>query len=256
MHLLVKFHNSVPISQDIQIWIWHLNHNIPKPSSEVMASRITGAWNSEKLFYTYYFKLTLTARFMGPTWGPHGTDRTQVAPWTLLSGNVFRISIIFHVKQCRLALLVNIPSGYSHLSFNHSVNISISDVAIDCVAVPNAANYQGRADENLSGECLLWVGLWLYMPFIEKEKLKELGRKCRMSTPQRWPYCYSLNNYSIPVPGFCKIDDDEDLCGKALSMSNSLNWPLCYSIMWSMFVDFPFMYTSYDLYYQVWPVFD
>ena len=32
-----------------------------------------------------------TARFMGPTWGPLGDDRTQVglvlAPWTLLSGN-------------------------------------------------------------------------------------------------------------------------------------------------------------------------
>ena len=33
---------------------------------------------------------TLRTRFMGPTWGPSGTDRTQVgpmlAPWTLLSG--------------------------------------------------------------------------------------------------------------------------------------------------------------------------
>ena len=33
---------------------------------------------------------TLIARFMGPTWGPHGTNRTQagpmLAPWTLLSG--------------------------------------------------------------------------------------------------------------------------------------------------------------------------
>ena len=33
---------------------------------------------------------TLRARFMGPTWGPSGTDRTHVspmwAPWTLLSG--------------------------------------------------------------------------------------------------------------------------------------------------------------------------
>ena len=33
---------------------------------------------------------TLITRFMGPTWGPSGADRTQVgpmlAPWTLLSG--------------------------------------------------------------------------------------------------------------------------------------------------------------------------
>ena len=35
---------------------------------------------------------SLIARFMGPTWGPSGADRTQVgpmlAPWTLLSGMV------------------------------------------------------------------------------------------------------------------------------------------------------------------------
>ena len=35
-------------------------------------------------------KLSLIARFMGPTWGPSGADRTHVgpmlAPWTLLSG--------------------------------------------------------------------------------------------------------------------------------------------------------------------------
>ena len=34
--------------------------------------------------------ISLIARFMGPTWGPPGTDRTQVGPmlpqWTLLSG--------------------------------------------------------------------------------------------------------------------------------------------------------------------------
>ena len=35
-------------------------------------------------------KLSLIARFLGPSWGPFGTNRTQVgpmlAPWTLLSG--------------------------------------------------------------------------------------------------------------------------------------------------------------------------
>ena len=44
---------------------------------------------------------TLIARFMGPTWGPSGADRTQMgpmlAPWTLLSGD---ISII-KIKQSR-----------------------------------------------------------------------------------------------------------------------------------------------------------
>ena len=37
-------------------------------------------------------RTTLIARFMGPTWGPSESDRTQVgpmwAPWTLLSGKV------------------------------------------------------------------------------------------------------------------------------------------------------------------------
>ena len=38
-----------------------------------------------------YWIRALIARFMGPTWGPSGADRTQVgpmlAPWTLLSGS-------------------------------------------------------------------------------------------------------------------------------------------------------------------------
>ena len=37
-------------------------------------------------------RATLGARFMGPTWGPSGSGRTQVgpmlAPWTLLSGKL------------------------------------------------------------------------------------------------------------------------------------------------------------------------
>ena len=43
---------------------------------------------------------TLIARFMGPTWGPSGADRTQVgpilAPWTLLSG---------YIRLCWLAAI-------------------------------------------------------------------------------------------------------------------------------------------------------
>ena len=45
--------------------------------------------------YVWWYKVqhtesSLIARFMGPTWGPSGADRTQVGPmldpWTLLSG--------------------------------------------------------------------------------------------------------------------------------------------------------------------------
>ena len=46
-------------------------------------------------------KSSLIARFMGPTWGPSGADRTQVgpmlAPWTLLSGMTFH-RILLGVK--------------------------------------------------------------------------------------------------------------------------------------------------------------
>ena len=45
---------------------------------------------------------TLIARFVRPTWGPSGADRTQVgpmlAPWTLLSGNHYKDSRFQTVK--------------------------------------------------------------------------------------------------------------------------------------------------------------
>ena len=46
----------------------------------------------------------LIARFMGPTWGPSGADRTQVgpmlAPWNLLSGSIyFRVAALEWVKS-------------------------------------------------------------------------------------------------------------------------------------------------------------
>ena len=53
-----------------------------------------GDWTQAKLYpwSAYFFpkRTFLIARFMGPTWGPSGADRTQVgpilAPWTILSG--------------------------------------------------------------------------------------------------------------------------------------------------------------------------
>ena len=52
--------------------------------------------------------VSLIARFMGPTWGPSGADRTQVgpmlAPWILLSGmpTVTRQQPQFTVCRCHL----------------------------------------------------------------------------------------------------------------------------------------------------------
>ena len=46
---------------------------------------------------------TQMARFMGPTWGPSGYDRTQVgpmlAPWTLLSGDIQHGKTIYHLRR-------------------------------------------------------------------------------------------------------------------------------------------------------------
>ena len=47
--------------------------------------------------------IPLIARFMGPTWGPAGADRTQVgpmlAPWTLLSGTCNRICALLTTRK-------------------------------------------------------------------------------------------------------------------------------------------------------------
>ena len=68
------------------------------------------SWSNNKLlvdFAYYYFMLSRTsliAKFMGPTWGPSGADRTQadpmLAPWTLLSGYSICLKrcLYFHVK--------------------------------------------------------------------------------------------------------------------------------------------------------------
>ena len=53
---------------------------------------IAGTYNTSVVEVTTltYFRWSLTARFMGPTWGPSGANRTQVGfllvPWALLSG--------------------------------------------------------------------------------------------------------------------------------------------------------------------------
>ena len=57
--------------------------------------------------------IPLIARFMWPTWGPSGADRTEVgpmlAPWTLLSGTCFQnkyITWLIHLwlNFCRLKM--------------------------------------------------------------------------------------------------------------------------------------------------------
>ena len=59
--------------------------------------------------HSYLSENTLMARFLGPTWGLSGADRTQIgpmlAPWTLLSGycscvSCFQDSILIGICTC------------------------------------------------------------------------------------------------------------------------------------------------------------
>ena len=65
-----------------------------KPVTALLVLNITSFFTNTTSNSLWVQKLTLKARFMGPTWGPSGADRTQVghmlAPWILLSGKHFR----------------------------------------------------------------------------------------------------------------------------------------------------------------------
>ena len=67
-------------------------------------------------------KRTQLARFMGQTWGASGADRTQVglmlAPWTLLSGDVFNGDRTINVLQNTLSYMHIILLDFSLLRLN------------------------------------------------------------------------------------------------------------------------------------------
>ena len=104
----------------------------------------------------------LTARFMGPTWGPHGADRTHVgpmlAPWTLLSGRITpgnpfarlekmqRSLVIFFFAKCPCWLIL--PIGINWRAFpprsrHISVGFYVSETT-RCASdvLPEHANWQ------------------------------------------------------------------------------------------------------------------
>ena len=59
-------------------------------------------------------QLTLIARFMGPTWGPSGAERTQVgpmqAPWTLLSELYEVWTLVDEIYRCHIFKWVTVVS--------------------------------------------------------------------------------------------------------------------------------------------------
>ena len=71
-------------------------------------------------------KPTLIARFMGPTWGPPGADRTQVglmlAPWSLLSGQWLTKSVVLCYMPTN-DLIVNFQMLSVYLVFQYHVLI-------------------------------------------------------------------------------------------------------------------------------------
>ena len=67
---------------------------------------------------------TLRARFVGPTWGPSGADRTQVgpmlAPWTLLSGTISNIIIYLVLPDYSTLSAVRFNARYRSLTYKVS----------------------------------------------------------------------------------------------------------------------------------------
>ena len=72
------------------------------------------AWTPHTLINLKFYIHALIARFMGPTWGPSGADRTQVgsmlAPWTLLSGWLNAKDIELHCCHAAVKYLYIKPS--------------------------------------------------------------------------------------------------------------------------------------------------
>ena len=81
----------------------------------------------------FIMKSPLIARFMGPTWGPPGADRTQVGPmeamWTLLSWPFFMVNTVAKVwlvdKYIFLRISLLVPS-FIFLNHAESVGLMVS----------------------------------------------------------------------------------------------------------------------------------
>ena len=104
--LLRKFYIHIPISEQ-EFWTWlpidlhcirksyrlqliSISNFLGKTSFQTMAWSTNYTPSLPKHMNMWHLRSLLIAKFMGPTWGPSGADRTQVgpmlAPWTLLSG--------------------------------------------------------------------------------------------------------------------------------------------------------------------------
>ena len=75
--------------------------------------------------HTANVHIALISRFMGPTWGPSGADRTQVGPmlvpWTLLSGSILLFFILLY--GIYTGANTTMPTA-SNKRYNHFVKIT------------------------------------------------------------------------------------------------------------------------------------
>ena len=97
---------NITIKSMWQYSFWKRPKDTRMPSASTATRLLTNLWSasswSDSLLPRHcpaqQNNISLIARFMGPTWGPSGDDRTQVgpmlAPWTELSG-------IYYVVQWR-----------------------------------------------------------------------------------------------------------------------------------------------------------
>ena len=78
---------------------------------------------------SFFLKLPLIARFLGPTWGPSGADRTQMdpmlAPWTLLSGAICVTAICVISQHWICVRYMCVYISYVTLSFQKIIRMKI-----------------------------------------------------------------------------------------------------------------------------------
>ena len=105
--------------------------------------------------------ISLIARFMGSTWGPSGTDRTQLgpilAPWTLLYGMFYNFTTFpriwpFTSSTCsRHRLLYMLPSAV----------ITRSSITKYCIHHCNYWSRISKAEPTKDSPCMALTGqLW------------------------------------------------------------------------------------------------
>ena len=138
-------------------------------------------------------KISLIARFMGPTWGPSGADRTQVgpmlAPWNLLSGVLCGIILLVCVDAF---VGVDVKHYIPAYTFTFSQFLYYQLLAVRIQVVKYATYHAGGLALNLSAYRSSKLEFQLFALsglFFWKNTCKLFTIKCDSST---WP-CYCIS---------------------------------------------------------------